>query len=328
MQRSMNRRDFIKSGATLAVCGCASLQREEPVRFLVAADVHYRPGIFPHDTPQQLERIVGRGVSENVDFGIQLGDFQHNARHERSFIDIWTGAPFETHSVIGNHDDDATTAEETRDAFGMGRGWHRFDCKGIRFVVLDTNYACLDGRFVHYGKGCGFIPWKLPKGMGMRLHPDEFDFLEESIRTATGVCVVASHRSLAGDDADARRVRAIFAAANRAVPGKVVLALNGHNHCDRMEHKDGVAYYTVNSPNHCWIPMKHEAYPAEDVLRWREIDHVIAYDGTPLSAVVSLWLDGRFSVSGMKGGFWRDIPPERISPKFRDHITASIRDRP
>lgn len=327
MPLAMNRRDFLWSGAALAVCGCASLRREDPVRFLVAADVHYRPGIFPHDTPEQLERIVGRGVEENVDFGIQLGDFQHNARRDRSFVDIWAGAPFETHSVIGNHDDDATTAEETRDAFGMERGWYRFECRGIRFVVLDTNYACLDGRFVHYGQGCGFVPWKLAKGTGMRLHPDEFDFLEESIRTATGVCVVASHRSLAGDDADARRVQAIFAAANCKSPGKVALALNGHNHCDRMERRDGVAYYTVNSPNHCWIPTRHDVYPREDVRRWREIDHVIAYDGTPLSAVVSLRPDGRFSVSGTKGGFWRGIPPERISPRLRGAITASIRDR-
>ena len=324
----MDRRGFLMAGAAFATCGCAGIRGETPVRFLVAADVHYRPGVFPHDTSGQLERIVARGVSEKVDFGIQLGDFQHNALRDRPFIDIWTGAPFETHSVIGNHDDDASREEETRAAFGLERGWYRFDRRGIRFIVLDTNYARIDGRYVHFGYGSGIVPWRLPAGDRMRLHPDEFDFLEDSIRSAEGVCVVASHRSLAGDDPDAERVRRIFAAANGESRRKVALALNGHNHCDRLQEKEGVPYYTVNSPNHCWIPLRHGAYPDEDVRRWREIDHVIAYDGTPLSAVVSMWPDGRFSVSGMKGGFWRGIAPAQIVPSFPGGFSASIRDRP
>lgn len=322
----LGRREFLAAGGAAALAGCAGLCGERPVRFLVAADVHYRPGVFPHDTPAQLEQIIARGVAEQVDFGIQLGDFQHNAKRDRAFIDRWNDAPFTTYNVIGNHDDDATTADETRAALRLERGWYRFDCRGVRFVVLDTNYALVDGRYVHYARDCGFRQWELAKGAGMRLHPDEFPFLEESLESAEGQCVIASHRSLAGDDPDARRVREILSAANRAHPGRMTLALSGHNHCDRLLMKDGVAHYTVNSPNHCWIPLKHESYPAEDVRRWSEINHVVAYDGTPLSVVVTLNPDGRFSAMGMRGGFWRGVAPETISPKSRN-ITASIRDR-
>ena len=323
---NLGRREFLVGGGAAAFAGCAGLGGARPVRFLVAADVHYRPGVFPHDTPALLEKIVARGVAEQVDFGIQLGDFQHDAKRARAFVDRWNDAPFRTLNVVGNHDDDATSADETRSALRLERGWYRFDCGGLRVIVLDTNYALVGGRHVHYARDCGFRPWELAKGAGMRLHPDEFPFLEESLESAEGPCVIASHRSLFGDDPDAVRVRAIFAAANRARPGRVALALNGHNHCDLLRVRDGVSYYTVNSPNHCWIPLKHGAYPAEDVRRWSEINHVIAYDGTPLSAVVTIAPDGRFSVAGMRGGFWRGIGPEKISPKFRN-VTASIQDR-
>ena len=325
---TLDRRAFLSAGGAAALCGCVGWRRAAPVKFLVVADIHYRPGVFPHDTPEQLRRIVARGVAERVDFGIQLGDFQHNAKRDRAFIDLWNEAPFATYNVIGNHDDDATTAAETRAALRLERGWYRFDCGGVRFIVLDTNYALLDGRYVHYARDCGFLQWNLPKGAGMRLHPDEFPFLEESLRTAGGVCVVASHRPLDADDPDARRVRAIFAAANRERPGRVALALNGHNHCDRLRTRDGVSYYTVNSPNHCWIPFRHTSYPAEDVRKWSGIDHVLAYDGTPLSAVVTLLPNGRFAVSGMTGGFWRGVAPERFAPTPLDpSYTAAIRDR-
>lgn len=321
----LSRRAFLACGSAAVLCGQAA--DTEPVRFLVAADMHYRPGILPHDTPEQLRKIVARGTVERVDFGIQLGDFQHNAKRDRAIIDVWNDAPFKTYNVIGNHDDDATTAAETREALRLERGWYRFDCRGVRFVVLDTNFALVDGRYVHYARDCGFLQWNLPKGAGMRLHPDEFPFLEESLRTAEGVCVVFSHRSLAADDPDARRVRNILAAANRAHPGRVTLALNGHNHCDLMRKRDDVSYYTVNSPNHCWLPFAHAAYPAEDVKRWRGINHVLAYDGTPLSAIVSVYPDGRFAVKGMSGGFWRGIGPEQVSPKLNAGYTASIVDR-
>jgi len=325
----LTRRGFLAAGGAAAACGCLGVpmagEGDRPLKFLVAADVHYRPKILPHDTPEQLKRIIARGVAEQVDFGIQLGDFQHNATRDRGFIDLWNDAPFKTLNVIGNHDDDATTAAETRAAFRLSCGWYCRDVKGFRIVVLDTNYALVDGKYVHYARDCGFLQWNLPKGAGMRLHPDEFPFLEEALRTAAGPCLVASHRPLDGNDPDARRVREIFAAVNLAHPGRVTLVLNGHHHCDSLKTRDGISYYTVNSPNHCWVSLKHGAYPAEDVARWSGINHVVAYDGTPLSAVVTLRRDGKFSVKGMKGGFWRGISPADISPKFKG-ITAAIRD--
>lgn len=317
---------FLSGLAASVVMGTARADEKAGVTFLVVSDVHYRPGVFPHDTHEQLEKIVARGVAAKVDFGIQLGDFQHNAARDRAFIDVWNNAPFETHHVIGNHDDDATRPEETCAAFRLERGWYAFDRGGFRFVVLDTNWAEIDGSFIHYGKGCGFAQWKLPKGAGMRLHPDEFPWLEEMATRSPYPCFVFSHRPLAGTDADAVRVRGILSAANRAHPGRVLLALCGHNHCDRFVRVDGVGHWTVNSPNHCWVPLRHAGYPVEDMRRWKEVDHIVAYDGTPLCAIVRVSPSGAISVQGQTGAFWRGLSPSTLSPRLAKFgVTPSIR---
>ena len=295
-----------------------------PLRFLVASDIHYRPGVFPHDDKGWLGRIVERAEAEGVAFAMQLGDFVHAARRDADYLSAWNGAKVPTRNVVGNHDDDGGPHEETLEAFRLDRGWYSFDLQGFRFVVLDTNYALIDGRYVHYGKGCGFVQWKLPPASRMRLHPDELDWLEETLVRSPFPCVVCSHRRLDGDDEDAVAVRRMFARANAAHPGRVVMAMHGHNHCDGWKVVDGVAYFSVNSANHHWVARRHTAYPAEDVARWREIDHVVAYD-TPLSAIVTLVPGGGVMVEGMTGEFWRGITPETIG--FSRSITASIANR-
>ena len=322
---AITRRGFLADlGAAAAVRKTAFADAAAPFRFLVAADIHYRPGIFPHDNRAWIERILARAEKENAAFAIQLGDFVHAARADAEYLKAWNGFRLPTRNVIGNHDDDGGPHQETLDAFRLKRGWYHFDVHGFRFVVLDTNYALIDGRYVHYGKGCGFVQWKLQPEARMRLHPDELDWLGETLTASPFPCVVCSHRRLDGDDADAVSVRRIFSRANVAHPGRVVMAMHGHIHSDGWKVVDGIAHFSVNSANHSWVPRRHEAYPAEDVARWRGIDHIIAYD-TPLSAIVTLSRGGGIRVDGMKGGFWRGIAPEKMG--FPRSISASIADR-
>ncbi len=325
---NITRKSFLAGmGAVVAVRETAFAKvagHASPLRFLVASDIHYRPGVFPHDNRNWLERILARAEDARVAFAIQLGDFVHAAKRDSGYLAAWNGSRIPTHNVVGNHDDDGGVHQETLEAFHLTRGWYHFDIQGFRFIVLDTNYALIGDRYVHYGKEAGFVQWKLPPEARMRLHPDELDWLGEVIRDSSFPCIVCSHRRLDGDDADARAVRTIFSRANVAHPGRVVMAMNGHNHCDSWKVMDGVAYFTVNSANHHWVPRRHTAYPAEDVARWREIDHVVAYD-TPLSAVVTLLPGGGINVNGMKGSFWRGIPPEKIG--FSKGITAAIENR-
>ena len=292
-----------------------------PLRFLVVADVHYRPGVFPHDNVEWLDRILARAKSEQVDFCLQLGDFVHAAHRDTAFLSHWLNFGIPTYNVLGNHDDDGGPHVETLEAFHLKRGYHFFDVKGVRFVVLDTNYAFLDGRFVHYGTELGCPSWKIPRGCGMRLHPAELPWLEEQLLRASGLCVICSHRPLNGDDLDSKAVQMIVDKVNARHPGRIRLVLNGHHHCDRLVQKGGVSWFTVNSTNHCWVPRRHQSYPAEDMKRWKEIDHIVAYD-TPVSAVLTKTASG-FDVKGMQGSFWRGVTPELIgcSPFITPHIS-------
>lgn len=319
-EEMLGRRCFLGGLASVLSISRTKAAAPSPLRFLVVADVHYRPGIFPHDNVEWLDRILDRAKNEQVDFCLQLGDFVHSARRDGAFLSHWLDFGIPTYSVLGNHDDDGGPHAETLEAFRLTRGYYSFDVKGVRFIVLDTNYAFLEGRFIHYGTELGCPSWKIPKGCGMRLHPDELPWLEERLLQAPGPCVVCGHRRLNGEDSDSKAVRAIFVKVNTCFPGRISLVLNGHHHCDQLMWKDGIAWYTVNSPNHCWIPRRHLAYPTEDVKRWREIDHVVAYD-TPVSAVLTKTAIG-FDVKGALGTFWRGVTPVQAggSPSITPHI--------
>lgn len=68
------------------------------------------------------------------------------------------------------------------------------------------------------------------------------------------------------------------------------------------------------------MPRRHQSYPVEDMKRWKEIDHIVAYD-TPVSAVLTKTASG-FDVKGMQGSFWRGVTPELVgcSPFITPHI--------
>ena len=326
----LHRREFLAGiGALCATrsfeCIGASVAAQRPLRFLAVADIHYRPGVFPHDNREWLERILARAEAENVDFAIQLGDFVHAAKRDRAYVDLWNDSRIQVQNVVGNHDDDGGSHSETLEAFRLERGWYSFESGGFRFLVLDTNYALIDGRYIHYGKDGRLSGKCLEPDSKMRLHPEEIEWLEEELLKSTLPCVVVSHKPLDGTDPDSRAVQKTIETANKANPGRVVLALNGHRHSDRWNVVDGVPFFTVNSANHHWIAKRHTAYPREDVERWREIDHIIAYD-TPLSAIVTLHPGGTVSVVGQEGRFWRGIDPAEMG--WRGRISPSIANRP
>jgi len=327
MDRVCSRRAFLAGGAAYGAAVCAegpSVSAAAPLSFLAVADVHFNPGVLPHDDADWLHRILAPALERPTACVVQLGDFQHNARANRAFIDVFNDFAVPTHHVLGNHDDDGGPHAETLAAYRLTRGWYRFDAGAFRFLVLDSNYALLDGRFVHYGEPGTRAPWNLPREAQMRLTPEQLAWLKDELAAADRPCVVCAHRNLRTGSPDGAAFGAILRAANAAHPGRVRLVLNGHHHCDALHVQDGVIWYTVNSPNHCWVPKNHGGYPPEDAARWRGINHVVAYD-TPLAAHITLHPDGRFVVRGMDGRFWRDIPPAKLG--CSPGITASIRAR-
>ena len=91
----IGRRGFIGAGvASLFAGNLLAKPAEDEVKFCAFADIHYFPGVFPHDTREWLERVLNRAEKSKVDFIIHMGDFTptpvisqailtHNRAHHR-----------------------------------------------------------------------------------------------------------------------------------------------------------------------------------------------------------------------------------------------------
>ena len=157
----IGRRAFLAGGA-LAVLGAhgndggGAVVSRGRVKFCVFADIHYKPHAFPHSTKDWLKRILDHAEAEKCDFIIHCGDFCHYPHRDRDYVDFYNGfgRKIPVYHVIGNHDDDGNSHEQTLEAYGMKCGHYFFDLKGFRFIVLDPNHIrYADGHVEHYSNG-------------------------------------------------------------------------------------------------------------------------------------------------------------------------------
>lgn len=326
----MNRRNFLKASAAVALgsqAGCLSTAREDmssELKFCLFADIHYYPGVYPHDDIEYLERVISRAKSEGADFLMHLGDFVHEPTKCQDYVDRYNNCGIPAYHVLGNHDCDGSTYEETLKSFNLEKGYYYFDLKGWRFVILDTNYCTLDGRYFHYSLANypgHHLFWKTHKredyiGRAMsdtRVSPEQLSWFAETIENSPYPCVVASHASFerANGSPDSIVVRKIINEANNRYPGRVRLVLNGHHHRDHVRILDNVVYMDVNSASYDWFLKEHERYPASYVSKWNNIKHCIFWDD-PVSAMVSLYSSGRIKVTGQTSTFHMGISPRMV----------------
>jgi len=320
---ALTRRDVLGLTAALGATGLAGCLTDgtaagarggETVKFCLFADLHYWPGVFPNDSTDFLDRIRARARAADVDFVIHLGDIVHNATHdaERAFLARYRDCGLETHHVIGNHDNDGCTCDETLAAFGLTCGHYFFDVKGWRFVVCDPNYIRRpDGRLEHYSHGNNY---GLKDGSQLSYMPEaQIDWLAEVLEKADGPCVVCSHQSFErerGGVPNYRAVRDVLEAANRRHPGRVRLVMNGHEHIDNLRLLNGILYYDVNSANYQWFDNRHERYPADYVKTHRQAPNTLAWNA-PLSAIVTLGPGGYVRIEGSRADWLYGVTPEQ-----------------
>ena len=185
------------------------------VTFLAFADIHYCPGVFPHDTPEWLERVLARASARKVDFVIHAGDFTHNPAKDADYVKLYNDFAIPTYHTLGNHDTEGCTLDETLAAYRLTRGHYHFDRSGFRFVVLDTNYFRDDGgRFVHF-EGGNYR--KVPSSRSWTCSEEEYAWAEETLKTSPFPCVVFMHQSCErerGGMPDWRRMRDLFCWVN------------------------------------------------------------------------------------------------------------------
>ena len=329
-RKGVTRRGFLASvAAGVAAGGARAAERREQVAgrvsFLAFADIHYCPGVFPHDSREWLERVLARAGERNVDFVIHAGDFAHNPAKDADYVKLYNDFKVPTYHTLGNHDTEGCTLAETLAAYRMERGHYHFDRNGFRFVVLDTNYfRDDDGWFIHF-EGGNYR--KVPSSRSWTCSEDEYAWAEDTLKTSPFPCVVFMHQSCErerGGMPDWRRMRGLFRWVNRKHGNKVRLVVNGHHHTDGLRFIDGIPYLDLNSANYKYYAESHRLYPAEYRKAHTGAGHVIAWED-PISAVITLDAAGRLTIEGQESRFFMGISPEKAGFPQRDRpITPCI----
>jgi len=331
----LSRREFV-AGTLLGTAALPPASRAEtaagtagPLKVCVFADIHFRPGMFPHDNLEHLAKIVARARQEGCAFIIHLGDLVHNARlpETKAYIRAYNACGLPAYHVVGNHDQDESSWAELRDAFGLAKGYYSIDRGGFRFVVLDPNYYTDRAGKAYHFENKNY--WKRPKdGVINFIPPDQLAWLRQTVMESPYPCCVLSHQSLelpyaSSGVANKDAVQAIFNEANAKVRGRVRVVMNGHMHTDNYRILDNILYWDVNSASNFWYPKAHDCFPDDYVKTHRGATHTLAWQ-EPLSAILTLWPNGRIQVKGSRSDWLYGATPARAGEYDVDPLTTRV----
>jgi hypothetical protein len=226
-------------------------------------------------------------------------------------------------------------------------GYYYYDREPFRFIFLDTNYSLKpDGiTYEHNGPAS----WGKPDGntASDSLGGEQLLWLEQVLTDAAqkGLrCIVVSHASFVdwGNwelSADADAVREIFHRANAVRAGTVRMSINGHYHTDHATVFEDVVYFAVNAAVCGWwegekffpygngeeattpYTFPFSDYDAEGNLlstepfplaQLKQGKQTLFFE-EPLSAVVTVWEDGRIEIEGSQSRWIYGICNARLA---------------
>lgn len=222
-------------------------------RFGVIADVHHG---LAENTERRLEAFIDATAGRELDFIVQLGDFNHPVRAARGFLDVWSNFRGPRYGVLGNHDMDMGSKQHAIDLWGIPGRFYSFDAGHLHFVVLDANNIYAERKFVPYADGNYF---QAAPGTDSHCDDEQLDWLASDLAGTQRQTVVFVHQPIdetykGGACRNRHRVRAIMEEANRRAGfQKVVACFAGHHHDDGYEERRGVHYFRINSASYLWV---------------------------------------------------------------------------
>lgn len=296
-------------------------------KFMLFSDLHIVPGAFYDPSGRKLDILLEAARREQVDFIIHAGDFCHGideSEQARLAVERYNNCGIPAFHAMGNHDTDNTTLDDALTAYGMDAPYYSFDARGIRFIVMDTNYCNVDGEWVHYELGNYFTHG----GSRGYVPKAQLDWLRERISTSRCPCVVISHMSFERPDGviNADEVRAIIDEANRRSKGSVLMCINGHYHTDNLRVLENVCYLDMNAASYYWLDEPHDRYPEELCARYAFAAHTLMYEEPPY-AIVRISDDMEIDIRGTSSRMFMDVEWADVSdhPYDKAGRTASAR---
>ena len=315
----------------------------ERVKFGVIADLH---ADIAHDAPRRLNAFLAACRAEKVDFVIQLGDFIYPQPGNRcmcankdrpvnirlaaerpvpvdraGLLALYRAFPKPGYHVLGNHDLDFCTKRQMVQYLGMPAPQYAFAHGGVRFAVLDCNFFSRGGRCRGFCRGNYFGSGELPY-----LAPQNLAWLRRELWAHVGEpYVLFSHQRLVERPFGIKNHEALLAllAEYRGMGGRVVLSMNGHNHLDGAEEREGTVFFDLNSASNQWLGEEfccprfgreiEEAFPS--------LRYTAPYQDA-LFAIVEIGR-GRVRIRGRSSAF---VPPAPPQLGCREPYTAEVSD--
>ena len=250
------------------------------VKFSIFADFHYEENKYMSSV-DDLDKMMRRAKSEDVDFLLQMGDFSNKFKNSPEIVNAYLNNEydFSVYGIYGNHElegkeemsfvtnrltnrKDEVVWGTSDGKIGDGHiGYYYFDYNGLRIICMDSNYGWHSGwkKWVHrealtfasYGKDENGNRWVEEKTY---FGQPQINWLKSVLSDAAAKdisCIVLSHHALSGlrvqHPRDSEAVRAAFNEANRRRAGTVLMVMNGHLHTDSILFRDDILYFDVNT---------------------------------------------------------------------------------
>lgn len=318
-----NRRNFLKkvglgSTATLVTPESFVFKASEPfkngskVQIGFITDVHH--GLCP-DALQRLDKFLSEASLRKLDFIIQGGDFCHPNELGKECIDLWNSFSGDKYHVLGNHDMDKATKEETMAFYGMANSYYSFDKGDFHFIVMDGNYIKKDGSYHDYGHANFYIEQENRS----LVHPDQIDWLREDLDKTDKPTIIISHQAFDeiwdGWSSPSRfSVRKVIDDANNNEFQKVIACFCGHHHLDAHSIINDVHYFQMNSASYYWAGKGYGSSGSMAI-----------YD-EPIFAFLTIDPSGKIEIEGRSGQFRSPTPLELDHPDAA-RLSASIKNK-
>jgi hypothetical protein len=283
------------------------------------------------DTRQRLRAFITEALQREVDFIIQLGDFCHARDQERDFLDIWNRFTGKRYHVLGNHDMDFTTKEETMDFWNMPSKWYSFDIGPFHFVVLDANYLYREGAYIDYERANFYVD----NQFRTFVTPEQITWLKDDLNNTLKPVILFSHQSLINPCWGIKNrfeIQDLLEKVNtKSGRQKVVACFNGHDHIDFHRQLNGIHYIEINSAAYQWLGSEYASrsrYPEEMYTKFKHLEKVAPYTDS-LYAFIHLDPAGKLKIEGIQSA-WLGPSPEELGhpePVYGCRYSACISDR-
>lgn len=322
------------------------------VKFGIFADLHID---IMHDAEDRLKVFLDACREENVDFVVHLGDYVYpdedrkcvckpentpaNVQNslmrktpinKEKILNMYKNFEKPSYHSIGNHECDMCSKKQILEYWGEKNAYYSFDMGGVHFVVLDPNYGKVDGKFVSYENG-NYFDWPdcIPY-----LPDEQIEWLRDDLEGTKYPSVLFSHQRLIDGYASIKNAEALRKVLVNA-PNHVILAVNGHEHRDVLEEKDGIYFLNHNSISSMWLGTRFEymgRYGAEIDENFPDMRYVVPYKD-PVFSIITI-SDKSIAIRGRKSEFVGPAPeeigvyaPDSGFVKRNIHITPHIEDR-